>query len=200
MCKIHKRLADGLLGIHTDLTIQTACTLAFYGFLRCSEFTCRNTFNPTVNLCIEDVNFVSDNEVVVNLKASKTDAFRRGIPISLFKMNNNICPYKQLHKFMDFRKCQKAKQTDSLFIDEAGLPLTRNGFINKLKTILTALGFNEQLYSGHSFRSGAATTASSSGVEDSMIQTLGRWKSGCFRRYVRTSKYDIKKALEKLSR
>lgn len=95
---------------------------------------------------------------------------------------------------------EKAKQTDSLFIDEAGLPLTRNGFINKLKTILTALGFNEQLYSGHSFRSGAATTASSSGVEDSMIQTLGRWKSGCFRRYVRTSKYDIKKALEKLSR
>ena len=40
-------------------------------------------------------------------------------------------------------------------------------------------------YSGHSFRIGAATTAAAVGVEDSMIKTLGRWKSAAYLAYVR---------------
>ena len=40
---------------------------------------------------------------------------------------------------------------------------------------------------GHSFRIGAATTAARMGLEDSLIQTLGRWQSSAFLRYFRTS-------------
>lgn len=58
-----------------------------------------------------------------------------------------------------------------------------------------ALGYSEKDYSGHSFRSGEATSASSKGIEDSMIQSLGRWKSDCFKRYSRTFKSDIKSAI-----
>ncbi|CAC5415268.1 unnamed protein product [Mytilus coruscus] len=54
-----------------------ACVLAFYGFLRCNEFTCRTVFDPDSNLCVSDINFVSESEVNVNLKASKTDIFRQ---------------------------------------------------------------------------------------------------------------------------
>ena len=40
-------------------------------------------------------------------------------------------------------------------------------------------------YSGHSFRIGAATTAASVVVEDSLIKTLGRWESSAYILYVR---------------
>ena len=35
-------------------------------------------------------------------------------------------------------------------------------------------------YAGHSFWIGAATTAASAGIEDSTIQTLGRWLSSSY--------------------
>ncbi|CAG2236810.1 unnamed protein product [Mytilus edulis] len=174
---------------YMDLTFQTACVLAFYGFLRCNEFTCRTVFDPDSNLCVSDINFVSECEVTVNLKATKTDIFRQGIIISLFKIEGVVCPYKLLSQLMSVRLNLNAKQNDSFLVEETGKPLSRNYFISKLKTILIALGYSDKDYSGHSFRSGAsgaATSAGSQGIEDSMIQTLGRWKSDCFKRYIRT--------------
>ena len=50
---------------------------------------------------------------------------------------------------------------------------------------LTAAGVDASHYSGHSFRIGAATMASVYGVEDSLIQTLGHWKSVAYLLYVR---------------
>lgn len=41
-------------------------------------------------------------------------------------------------------------------------------------------------FCGHSFRIGAATSAASSGVADHVIQSLGRWSSDCYIRYIRT--------------
>ena len=35
-------------------------------------------------------------------------------------------------------------------------------------------------YSGHSFRSGAATTAAKQGISDATIKMLGRWKSSAY--------------------
>ena len=43
---------------------------------------------------------------------------------------------------------------------------------------------NKENYSGHSFRIGAVTTAASKGIDDSMIQVLGRWQSTAYLCYV----------------
>jgi hypothetical protein len=52
--------------------------------------------------------------------------------------------------------------------------------------ILTSLGYNSDLHSGHSFRIGTITTAGST-IEYYLIQTLGRWSSLCYTRYIITS-------------
>ena len=86
------------------------------------------------------------------------------------------------------RKFSNATEKDPLCVEEHNIALSRNYFISKLKTLLSYLGFD---YSGHSFRIGAATACVSNGIQYHMIQTLGRWKSNCFMRYIRTSDRDI---------
>ena len=65
-------------------------------------------------------------------------------------------------------------------------PLTRDCVVNSVKKSLTAAGLDCRLYSGHSFRIGAATTAARHGLQDSLIKTLGRWESAAYSLYIRT--------------
>ena len=53
-----------------------------------------------------------------------------------------------------------------------------------VQTALAQAGVATKNYAGHSFRIGAATTAAAVGLEDSVIRSLGRWRSSCDNRYV----------------
>ena len=44
---------------------------------------------------------------------------------------------------------------------------------------------------GHSFQIGTATTAASAGVEDLMIQALGRWKNASYILYVQLEPHPL---------
>jgi hypothetical protein len=79
-------------------------------------------------------------------------------------------------KFYYAPKHWRNNDKEPFFVMENGKALTRHYFIYSLKRILTSLGYNSDLYNGHSFRIGASTTAGSK-IEDHLIQTLGRWIS-----------------------
>ncbi|CAC5398342.1 unnamed protein product [Mytilus coruscus] len=147
--QIYQHLQKGIFDPHLDFTMSTAAVIGFFGFLRCSEFTCKQSFDSALNLT--DVVFVSDCQVNLRLKASKTDIFRHGVIIKLFKTNYNICLYVQLSKYVTSRKLNGARGNDPLLVDRSNLALRRSLFIDKLKTILSHLGLNAGTYSGHSF-------------------------------------------------
>ena len=70
-----------------------------------------------------------------------------------------------------------------LFLFHSGTLLTRAALVDRLHLALQQSGLEPTTYNGHSFRIGAATTAAECGIEDSMIQTLGRWKSSAYLAY-----------------
>ncbi|CAG2204547.1 unnamed protein product [Mytilus edulis] len=171
--KIVNCLRKGFCSKFTDLMLRTACIVAFYGFLRCGEFTVSKAsqFDPHINLCIEDVVFHSDL-VVLKLKQSKTDPFRKGINIQLHKLGQLICPYTILLEYIQIRKeFSPTNQTDPLFITIDKKPLERQYFITCIKKVLDICGFNSSHYNGHSFRIGAATSAGKAKIEDHLIKT-----------------------------
>ena len=69
-----------------------------------------------------------------------------------------------------------------LFTWDDGQYLTREGFVARVRS-----GYRGKDYAGHSFRIGAATTASICSVQDSLIKTLGMWESAAYTRYIKTA-------------
>ena len=62
--------------------------------------------------------------------------------------------------------------------------MTKAFFVAGKREALMSLGLNPKEYVGHSFCIGIAAQA---GLEDSVIQVLGRWNSAAFLRSIRTS-------------
>ena len=83
--------------------LEAACIVAFFGFLRCGEFTVLSSFNPEFNLCLSDVQILQDR-ILITLKKSKTDPFRQGITIPLFRTDQVVCPVSAVNRYMSLRK------------------------------------------------------------------------------------------------
>ena len=92
-----------------------------------------------------------------------------------------LCPVSALFNYL--AKLRNDQGLLFRFMD--GSPLTKSKFVEKFRTLLSQAGVDSSLYLGHSFCIGAASTAAANGVEDSLIQTLGRWKSSAYLTYVR---------------
>ena len=83
------------------------------------------------------------------------------------RTNKPLCPVSALLAYMLMR----GKGPGPLFIFQDGKPLLH--FVTESKGGLSAGGIVPILYSGHSFKIGAAMTAAKQGVEDSTIKMSG---------------------------
>ena len=169
----------------------TACA-CFFGFLRSGEATVPSSsaYDPAVHLSITDVSIDSGTaptKVLLNIKASKTDPFRKGVTVCLRRTNRDICPVAAIISYIATRGLSPGP----LFRFEDGTPLTRPRLVRELRAALSSEGIDVSKYAGHSFRIGAATTAVAVGVEDSLIKILGRWQSAAYSQYVRIPPDDL---------
>lgn len=199
-----------LLSIHQILTrhpedfdnimIWSAFLLCFFGFLRSGEITIpdASSYDPSVHLNFNDIAAdipQSPNKLKIRIKASKTDPFRQGVNIFIGKTNNSLCPVSALLNYLIMR----GTAPGLLFRFKNGSPLTKSKFTAKFRALLSQAGIDSKSYAGHSFRIGAASTAASKGVEDSLIQTLGRWKSSAYLTYVRIPPENLAALSKRLS-
>ena len=116
----------------------------------------------------------------MQLKVSKTDQLRKGVDIFLGKTENSLCPVAAL-----LPTTTRGQRARPLFMFQSGIFLTRENFVKEVRKTLRTAGLDDKLYSGHSFRIGAATTAALAGVEESTIKALGRWESAAYLAYLK---------------
>ncbi len=140
--------------------LWAAATLAFFGFMRSGELTVPSTggFKPDIHLTWQDVAtdcVAAPTMIKVRLKASKTDQVRQGCTLVVGRTGDKLCPVAAVLGFMAVSRHRQGP----LFQYRSGKPLTQAGFVVELKAALERQGVCSEGYSGHSFRIGAATTA-----------------------------------------
>ena len=67
------------------------------------------------------------------------------------------------------------------------------------QTARTFSGLNPAVFETHSLHIGGASALAASGINDSIIQIMGRWKSSAFLRYIRLSTQAFSLAADSLS-
>ena len=172
--------------------LWAACYLAFIGFLRAGDLTVPSDscFDASTHLAWGDV-AVNDpaNPTVISikLKASKTDPFCQGITLFIGRVSSDLCPVSAMLAYLLLR----GRDAGPLFKYRDGRPLTRQRFVVAIRQALESAGVQAANYASHSFRIGAATTAAAHGMEDSTIQTLGRWKSLAYLEYIKIPRQQL---------
>ena len=120
--------------------LWAACCLAFFGFLRVSEFTTPTLtdYDPSVHLSLQDIsvdNRDNPNVLKINIKQSKTDPFRQGVQVYLGATNTEVCPILGILPYL----AQRGAQPGPLFLTENGQGLTRQSFCTALNSVLSKL-------------------------------------------------------------
>ena len=157
--------------------------------------------NEIVSLDYDDLDFVSEG-LKITLKRSKTDQFGecylKGLP---YFENSKYCPVISVHKWLNiskinsgslFRRFTKgSKLTNSRLTDQTVALL--------IKEYLKLAGIDNKNYSGHSLRSGFATSAAESGAEERNIMAMtGHKSTEMVRKYIKEANLFKNNALNKI--
>ena len=177
-----------------------ACTV-FLGFLQAGEFTVPSPtmYDPEVHLSLGDLSVdshMAPKMVGLRIKQTKTNPFRQGVDIYIGATGGRVCPVMAIIRYFGVRN----PTAGPLFILQSGTPLTQTFLVVELKKALEQVGIEQSRYNGHSFRIGAATMAARQGIEDSMIQTLGRWRSDAYKIYIRLPRAQLASISKTLSK
>ena len=143
--------------------LWAASTLAFFGFLRSSEYTSpsKSKYHKSSTLQLQDVT-LQESRILVHIKASKTDPFREEITLSVAKTGASVCPVGAIKKYRQVRP----KGKGPFFQTASKQYLTRAMMSQLIKDTLKAGNLDYNHFSSHSFHIGAATTTASAGIQD----------------------------------
>ena len=142
-----------------------------------------------VAILYEDIDFVSEG-VKIFVKRSKTDqsgeGMTKGIP---YFSNQNYCPVTSLKNWLEKSEIKSGRIFD---MSDKSVALT-------VKKYTAIAGLDSNKYSGHSLRSGFATSTAELGAEERSIMAMtGHKTSQMVRRYIQEANLFKNNALNKI--
>ena len=157
--------------------------------------------NEIVSLNYEDLDFVPEG-LKITLRRSKTDQFGEGMTKALpYFDSSRYCPVVSLKNWLEISKITSGP-VFRRFVK--GTKLSENRLTDQtvalmIKKYLNMAGIDSKNYSGHSLRSGFATSAAESGVEERNIMAMtGHKSTEMVRRYIKEANLFKNNALNKI--
>ena len=157
--------------------------------------------NEIVSLNHEDLDFVPEG-LKITLRRSKTDQFGEGFLKGLpYFDNQTYCPVISVQNWLNlskinsgplFRRFTKGSKLSEKRLTDQSVALI-------LKEYLSLVGIDNKNFSGHSLRSGFATSAAVSGAEERSIMAMtGHKSTEMVRRYIKDANLFKNNALNKI--
>ena len=142
-----------------------------------------------VNINYDDIEFVSEG-VKIFIKRSKTDQSGEGMTKAIpYFDNKSFCPVLALKQWIEHSEIKSGKLFD---ISDKSISLI-------IKKYASLAGLDPNKYSGHSLRSGFATSAAEFGAEERNIMTMtGHKTTQMVRRYIQEANLFKNNALNKI--
>jgi len=144
--------------------------------------------NEIVSLNYDDIEFVSEG-MKINLRRSKTDQYGEGFLKGVPYFDNPVyCPVISMQNWLKiseinsgslFRRFSKGAKLTEMRLTDQTVALI-------IKKYLQLAGIDSKNYSGHSLRSGFATSAAEAGAEERSIMAMtGHKSTEMVRRYIK---------------
>ena len=157
--------------------------------------------NEIVSLDYDDLDFVTEG-LKITLRRSKTDQFGEGSTKGLpYFDNTQFCPVVSLKEWIRISKISSGPLFRRFI---KGSKLSNNRLTDQtvallIKKYLEKAGIDSKNYSGHSLRSGFATSAAESGAEERSIMAMtGHKSTEMVRRYIKEANIFKNNALNKI--
>ena len=157
--------------------------------------------NEIVSLDYDDLDFVTEG-LKITLKKSKTDQYGKGSIKGLpYFKNSEYCPVISIKKWLEISEINSGPVFRRF---TKGLKLSENRLTDQtvallIKEYLNLAGIDNKNYSGHSLRSGFATSAAESGAEERSIMAMtGHKSTEMVRRYIKEANLFKNNALNKI--
>jgi len=157
--------------------------------------------NEIVSIDYDDLDFVNEG-LKINLKRSKTDQFGEGLVKAIpYFDNTQYCPVMSLKNWIKisnilsgplFRRFSKGSKLSENRLTDQTVALL-------IKKYLKLANIDSKNYSGHSLRSGFATSAAEAGAEERSIMAMtGHKSTEMVRRYIKEANLFKNNALSKI--
>ena len=157
--------------------------------------------NEIVSLDYDDLDFVEEG-LKIQIRRSKTDQFGEGLVKALPYFDNfKYCPVISLKNWIEISRISSGPLFKRFL---KGSKLSENRLTDQtvallIKKYLRLAGIDNKNYSGHSLRSGFATSAAESGAEERSIMAMTGHKSPeMVRRYIKEANLFKNNALNKI--
>ena len=174
-----------------DANIRAALTVAFCGLLRSAEYTCDYgvKWSESKHLARSDVAKLTTEMLIIMMHPCKNMHHLSGktVPLVLGAGGKYLDPVWEVRNMLavDAVSGSLAKSTPLFRDPVTNAPLHTRKVMDVIRDLMYAVGEDPYQFGTHSMRIGGATALFAAGADPTVIRTMGRWSSDCYRLYVR---------------